>query len=67
MDLCTSGRISSDCFILGLVTKLVDVPKDGRSGSGSHQSELQGMTWRVLITGLAQSQPSQLEVREQGS
>ena len=23
-----SGRISSDCFILGLVTKLVDVPKD---------------------------------------
>ena len=39
----------------------------GRSGSGSHQSQLQGMTWRVLTAGLAQSQPSQLEVEEQGS
>ena len=28
VDLCTSGRISSECFILGLVTKLVDIPED---------------------------------------
>ena len=28
MDLCTSGRISNDCFILGLVAKLVDIPED---------------------------------------
>ena len=26
--LTASGRISSDCFILGLVTKLVDIPED---------------------------------------
>ena len=63
VDLCTSGRIISDCFIISLVTKLVGEEEEGFHSEGQylHRRDV------VMFSGTCCTQWSGIQTFEYGS